>query len=220
MLLIMDIILVLITFILVLYFTINMVTTYSETLYIKSDIDDKKYIIRRGHTKSDVYLKESANTLAEINTRVTKLITHLSTKYEKDPSRNYFIKKLGENYNSYILSEAAIDERYTTYTVDKQDMHVCLRTRDQSENIYDINLLMYVILHELAHLCNYDNMGNPIQGHGLEFKNIFKLLVIEAIRLNLYEYIDYSDTPHEYCGIMISTTILPRFEYNFHMEQL
>jgi predicted SprT family Zn-dependent metalloprotease len=78
---------------------------------------------------------------------------------------------------------------------------------------------MYVILHELAHLCNYDNMGNPIQGHGLEFKNIFKLLVIEAIRLNLYEYIDYSDTPHEYCGIMISTTILPRFEYNFHMEQ-
>ena len=78
---------------------------------------------------------------------------------------------------------------------------------------------MYVILHELAHLCNYDNMQNPIHGHGLEFKNIFKLLVIEAIRLNLYEYIDYSDTPHEYCGIMISTTILPRFEYNFHMEQ-
>lgn len=215
----MDIVLVLITFILVLYFTINMVTTYSETLYVQSDIDNKKYIIRRGHTKTDVYLKQSANALAEINTRITKLIDHLTTKYEKDPRRNYFIKKLRENYNSYILSEAAIDERYTTYTVDKQDVHVCLRTRDQAENIYDTNLLMYVILHELAHLCNYDDAGNPIQGHGVEFKNIFKLLVIEAIRLNLYKYIDYSETPQEYCGIMISTTILPRFEYNFHMEQ-
>mgnify|MGYP006929196138 CR=1 FL=1 len=213
-------ILILIAFVLVLYFTINIVTTYNETLYIESDLDKRKYIIRRGNTKGDTYLKESANALAEINIRVTKLITHLSTKYEKDPNRNYFIKKLRENYNSYILSEAAIDERYTTYTVDKQDMHVCLRTRDQSENIYDTNLLMYVILHELAHLCNYDNTGNPIQGHGLEFKNIFKLLVIEAIKLNLYKYMDYSDNPQEYCGIMISTTILPRFEYNFHMEQL
>lgn len=214
----MDIVLLLIAFVLVLYFTVNMVTTYSETLYIQSDIDSKRYIIRRGHTKNEGYLKESANTLAEINSRVTKLIDHLSKKYDRDPKRNYFIKKLKENYNPYILSEAAIDERYTTYTVDKQDMHVCLRTRDKMENIYDINLLMYVILHELAHLCNYDDLGNPIQGHGPEFKNIFKLLVIEAIRLKLYDYVDYSETPREYCGIVISTTILPRFEYNFHMQ--
>ena len=185
----MDIILVLIAFGLVLYFTINMVTTYSETLYINSEIDNKDYIIRRGHTKSKEFLKKSANALAEINVRVTKLIDHLETKYTKDPNRNYFIKKLKENYNSYILSEAAVDERYTTYTVDKQDMHVCLRTRDRSENLYDINLLMYVILHELAHLCNYDRLGNPIQGHGIEFKEIFKLLVIEAIKLNIYQYI-------------------------------
>jgi hypothetical protein len=195
-----------------------MVTTYSETLYINSEIDNKDYIIRRGHTKSEEFLKKSANALAEINVRVTKLIDHLETKYTKDPNRNYFIKKLKENYNSYILSEAAVDERYTTYTVDKQDMHVCLRTRDRSENLYDINLLMYVILHELAHLCNYDRLGNPIQGHGIEFKEIFKLLVIEAIKLNIYQYIDYSETPKEYCGIVISTTILPRFEYDFQMK--
>jgi hypothetical protein len=214
----MDIILVLIAFGLVLYFTINMVTTYSETLYIQSDIDKKNYIIRRGHTKSEDYLKRSANTLAEINSRVTRLIQHLEEKYQRDPNRNYFIKKLKENYNSYILSEAAIDERYTTYTVDKQDMHICLRTRDPSENLYDINLLMYVILHE--HLCNYDRAVNPIQAHGIEFKEIFKLLVIEAIRLKIYEYVDYSETPREYCGIVISTTILPRYEYEFQMKNI
>lgn len=216
----MDIILVIIAFVLLFYFVTNMVTTYSENIYVQSDVDKKQYIIRRGHTKSEDYLKQSANTLAEINDRVVRLIDHLDKKYNSDPDKNYFIKHLKENYSSYILSEAAVDERYTTYTVDKQDMHVCLRTRDHSENIYDINLLMYVILHELAHLCNYDRGGNPIQGHGLEFKNIFKLLVIEAIRLNLYNYVDYSSNPHEYCGIIISTTILPHYEYEFRLKNL
>jgi hypothetical protein len=219
MLLIMDTILILIAFALVLYFTINTVTTYNETLYIESDLDKRQYIIRRGNAKGDVYLKESANTLAEINKRVVKLVDHLKVKYERDYSKNYFIKKLSENYNSYILSEGAVDDRYTTYTIDKKDMHICLRTRDRVENVYDINLLMYVILHELAHLCNYDKNGIAIQGHGEEFRQIFKLLVIEAIRLNIYSYIDYSETPQEYCGIVISTTILPKFEYNFHINE-
>jgi hypothetical protein len=219
MLLIMDTILILIAFVLVLYFTINIVTTYNETLYIESDLDQKKYIIRRGNAKGDIYLKESANTLAEINKRVIKLVDHLKVKYARDSTKNYFIKKLAENYNSYILSEGAVDDRYTTYTIDKKDMHICLRTRDRVENVYDINLLMYVILHELAHLCNYDKNGIAIQGHGEEFRQIFKLLVIEAIRLNIYSYIDYSETPQEYCGIVISTTILPKFEYHFHINE-
>jgi predicted SprT family Zn-dependent metalloprotease len=166
-------------------------------------------MIRRGLTKNTGYLKESANTLSEINKRVTKLIEHVNQKYQGDPGKNYYIKKLKENYNSYILSEAAIDNRYTTYTVDKQDMHICLRTRDQYEKTYDMNVLMYVVIHELAHLCNYSREGYPIQGHGEEFKQIFKLLIIEAIKIDVYRYIDYTKTPSEYCGIMINSTILP-----------
>jgi hypothetical protein len=127
----------------------------------------------------------------------------------------YFVKKLQSGYNSNILSEAAIDSRYTTYTIDKHDVHVCLRTRDKDEKLYDINLLMYVILHELAHLCNYDEAGNPIEGHGKEFKDIFYLLVVEAIKLDVYTYIDYTEQPQEYCGIIVSSTILPKFDYKY-----
>jgi predicted SprT family Zn-dependent metalloprotease len=87
-------------------------------------------------------------------------------------------------------------------------MHICLRTRDKEENIYDINTLMYVVLHELSHLCNYDKYGNPIQGHGIEFKNIFRFLVEESIKLDIYTHVDYTINPKEYCGIMISTSIL------------
>lgn len=181
---------------------------YSESLYIESDIDKNTYLIRRGKNKSPEYLKESANTLAEINNRVKRLVDHLYNKYKDDKSKSYFILKLKENYNSSILSEAAIDQRYTTYTIDKKDMHICLRTRDDHEKMYDINLLMYVILHELAHLCNYSPSGSPIQGHGIEFKNIFRLLVQEGINIGIYRYEDYVKKPKNYCGMIISSTIL------------
>lgn len=218
MILIMNTILIFITVILLVYFFVTL-KLYNENTYVKSDIDNNNYLIRQSDTKGNDYLKTSANTLAEINNRIIKLIDHLDTKYANDENKNYFIKKFKENYNPNVLSEAAIDNRYTTYTVDKQDMHICLRTRDDKEKIYDINLLMYVILHELAHLCNYNETGNPIQGHGDEFKNIFKLLVVESILLNIYTYVDYTSQPEEYCGIIISSTILPNYEYEFQINE-
>jgi predicted metal-dependent hydrolase len=165
-------------------------------------------MIRRGHNKSPEFLRQSANTLASINSRVQKLVDTLDRTYSNDTSKNYFIKKLKEKYNPYMISEAAVDPRYTTYTVDKRDMHICLRTRDKTENIYDINLLMYVVLHELAHLCNFTPEESPVQGHGNEFKSIFKFLVQEAIKAGIYRYTDYSISPQEYCNITIMSQIL------------
>lgn len=196
-------------------FAIYIISTYNENISVKSDIDNNYYLIRRGNTKGEYYLKQSANTLGEINTRIIKLIDHLYNKYKDDMTKMYFITKLKSGYNNNILSEAAIDSRYTTYTIDKQDMHVCLRTRDTNETLYDINLLMYVILHELAHLCNYDESGNAIEGHGKEFKDIFYLLVVEAIKIDIYKYVDYTQYPQEYCGIMVSSTILPKIDFKY-----
>ena len=190
------------------YFIWVFVNNYSEIEYVKSTIDNKIYMIRRGNRKSKEFLLKSANTLATINLRVEKLINHLQTNFSDDQNKNYFIKKLRENYNTYMISEAAIDPRYTTYTVDKQDMHICLRTRDQYENVYDIDILMYVVLHELAHLCNFNKFGTPIIGHGSEFKIIFKFLVEESMKLGIYKYTDYKHNPREYCGIQISSSIL------------
>jgi hypothetical protein len=203
----MQYILIIIAIILVIYFIF---IRYNDVVSFKSDIDDKYYVIRRGN-KDDKYLKESVNVLSEINKRVEKLIKHLDINYKND-NNYYFIKKLKENYKPSVLSEAAIDSRYTTYTINKQEMHICLRTRDNNEHVYDTNLLMYVVLHELAHMCNYNKNGYPIQGHGEEFRKIFKFLLIESIKLDIYEYENYTETPKEYCGIVISTTILPKNE--------
>jgi len=200
--------LIVLAIILAVYFMYMYFTTFNETLYVESDIDNNKYLIRRGNQKSLKYLKESANVLAQININNTKLIDYLYTKYRNDQSVFYFIRKLKQNYHASILSEAALDKRYTTYTVNKKDMHICLRTRDDTENMYDINTLMYVVLHELAHLCNYDQNGEPITGHGSEFKQIFKMLVQEAIALGIYKYENYRQHPRNYCGIKINSQIV------------
>lgn len=197
--------------VLLLYFVFISSTIYRESMYVESDLDKIPYLIRSAQNKSRDYLKTSANTLAEINKRVNKLLIHLEKNYINDGSKNYFIKKLIENYHPNILSEAAIDNRYTTFTIDKKEMHICLRTRDENEKLYNIDLLMYVILHELSHLCNYNENENPIIGHGVEFKEIFKFLVIESIKLGIYKYKDYSQNPEPYCGIMLSSSILPNY---------
>lgn len=190
----------------IILFIIYMVYNYSEIDYVVSDIDNRTYMIRRGN-KNAAFLKESADTLATINGRIETLIKFLSKKYNNDESKNYFINHLKKNYNPYMISEAYVDPRYTTYTVDKHDMHICLRTRDKNEKVYDINTLMYVCLHELAHMGNYSSDGYAIIGHGTEFKMVFKFLVEESIKLGLYKYVDYSSIPQEYCGVIVSTQI-------------
>jgi hypothetical protein len=194
----------LLAYVLIVYFIYSFFFTFNEVSYVKSEIDNNTYTIRRGNVKSDMYLKKSADTLAKIHLNIVNLIEHLKQKYPND----HVISKLQQNYNSGILSEAAVDKRFTTYTIDKTDIHICLRTRDDNEELYDINLLMYVVLHELAHLCNYDKDGKPIQGHGKEFIQIFQKLVRESIDINIYTFEDYKKHPKEYCGIIINSQIM------------
>ena len=200
--------LIIIFIIVLVYLLYTQYLNFNEIRYIKSDIDGITYMIRRGNNKTAEFLKESADTLAMINIRIEKLIKYLVDKYKNDTTKYYFIKKLKENYSSYMISEAAIDPRYTTYTIDKNDLHVCLRTRDTNEQLYDINTLMYVILHELGHYANYTPEGIPIMGHGSQFKYIFSFLTQEAINIGIYQYKNYHLDPKEYCGIKINSSIL------------
>ena len=134
-----ETIVIMLGMILVIYFLYHMIYTYSEIKYVKSDVDGNVYLIRRGNNKSEKFLKDSANTLALINKNVIGLVDYLFKNFNNRDDKFYFIKKLKENYKQYIISEAAVDPRYTTYTIDKRDMHICLRTRDTNEKVYDIN---------------------------------------------------------------------------------
>lgn len=62
---------------------------------------------------------------------------------------------------------------------------------------------MYVVLHEISHVACpiYDN-------HGPLFKKIFAFLTKEAVKLNLYEIIDFNTNPKIYCGMKITDSII------------
>ena len=56
-----------------------------------------------------------------------------------------------------------------SYTINKKRIHLCLK--DETGNYYDKNMLIYVLLHELAHVrC-------PEIGHTEKFHTIFRELL-------------------------------------------
>jgi hypothetical protein len=66
-----------------------------------------------------------------------------------------------------------------SFTVNKEDVYICMK--DERNNYYEDNMLIYVILHELAHvLC--DEVG-----HTEKYKDIFRGLLRRAQQAGLYD---------------------------------
>lgn len=164
---------------------------YINSISIKSKIDNRYYTVR--NTKN---AQESADLLAQINKNIIVLIEHLKT-IDK-PSKN--VELLIERYSPDSLVEnIALTD--TTYTVNKgSQIAVCISSRDANDKLYDINKIMFVMIHELAHV------GCEGYGHGKEFVMFFIYLLRKSVELKIYEYHDYKEDPQEYCGMTISTT--------------
>jgi len=186
------------TFELILYISIIVIAVayymfqYQNFTYKTSRVDGMEYMVKNNHLA-----QESADALGEINTRLVKLIDHVKTR--RTPPG--YLGRLSK-YNPYSLNENIwnID---TTYTVNKgQNMTFCLSPRHPETRVYEINILMYVAIHELAHVSSIS------VGHTPEFLLNFKSLLGYAIEAGLYEYIDYQKSPVEYCGLNITDSVL------------
>ena len=65
-----------------------------------------------------------------------------------------------------------------------------------------MNTLMYVVLHEISHI------ACPEYNHTPLFKKIFAFFAEVAIKLNIYQKVNYGTNPVEYCGIYITDSIV------------
>jgi hypothetical protein len=65
-----------------------------------------------------------------------------------------------------------------SYTINKKKVHICLK--DEKGNYYDKNMLIYVTLHELAHV-RCDEVG-----HTEKFHRIFQGILDTAIEHKIY----------------------------------
>ena len=165
-----------------------------EVEFVKSSMDGKEYLVRSLPDK-----KEAANLLAQIIDRFQKLLKHLELTQSTDERTVRVIK----NLNVDAISEGSENSSYTSYSVNKGEKVVfCLRSRDKNNKLMDINTMMFVALHELAHI------SSKTVGHDTAFWTNFKWLLENAIQIGIYEKQDFKKKPVEYCGIQITDSPL------------
>jgi len=82
------------------------------------------------------------------------------------------------NYRKPYL-ETRLYKGEKSYTINKQKIYLCLK--DQNNEYYPFNMLIYVLAHEYAHV-----LATSI-GHTQEFHNIFDQLLEELIEFGIYD---------------------------------
>lgn len=182
--------------IILILFTSYYLIFFEKPIYVKSTIDNKYYLVRNLPDK-----QTSADTLAYIRNRLLYLTNHMlaSTPYEL---KQYF-DTLNYRLQNVIISENIHDIYYTSYSVNKGEHLVfCMRSRKYGshDHKHDLNLMMYVALHELSHI------ACPEYGHTELFTKIFKHIIENAIYLGIYTPIDFKMRPIEYCGMYITNS--------------
>jgi len=151
---------------------------YGEVEYVKSKKDNQYYLVRKLPDKEN-----AANLLSQLGDELDKLVKHMMAKYPD----NKDVKRLYANFNKNNISEGSPDSSYTSYSVNKGEKIVlCVRQKDEKNSFVDKNVLMYVSVHELAHL-----MTEEI-GHTTTFWTNFKFLLTEAVSIGIYKKVDYA----------------------------
>jgi predicted metal-dependent hydrolase len=172
-------------------------STY-PTIMQKSQVDGKEYRVRDLPDKqyaADMLAKLRLN-LATLTDSLVQTFPHkqqvirLQQNFQADPNRFF---------------ESTPDAEHTSYSVNKgESVHFCLRQRDASERLVDVNVMMFVALHEMAH------MITESVGHEPEFWNNFGWLLREAESRHLYKPTDFKSQPVTYCGVQI--TDAPKYD--------
>ena len=161
-----------------------MKSSNGKSYYINSDTD------------SDTMKQKKAEVLDRLNKDITLLINTLeNSSYADEPN----VKKLFTNWSGYI-EEMSIKDSIDSfaYNINKgEQISICLVNK-KTGNLNTYNEIMYVILHELAHV-----MTEKYE-HNKEFWDNFKFLVNYANRIDIYDKIDYSKTPKPFCNQYIN----------------
>ena len=182
-----------------------------DMIYTKSDIDNEHYMVRNVQNK-----KQAANMLARVKENIYAVTNYMSKNLDDPKISNTpkykefkpYILQLKEKIRGVLVKESSANTVHTSYTINKGEQIVfCIRSKAistilNSNNIHDINLVMYVALHEISHV------ACPEYDHTPLFKKIFRFICGEAIEMGIYKKIDFDVNPREYCGMKINDSII------------
>ena len=180
-------------------------------IYIFLFYNKKNVVLVNGKENNNKYLvynddkkKESAELLEDIINNMFKIRDYLYLNIEKYPDFDKYIRQLHRNLNKNksLIYENDPHSKLTSFSINKgEEIAFCLKSKQTGE-IHQLNLLMYVAIHEMAHI------ACPEIGHGDLFKKIFRFLTEISIEIGVYNKEDYQTKPVEYCGMMLSSSII------------
>ena len=168
----------------------------SEVEYVRSNVDGRQYLVQK-IKQEGAGSSEAADALGKISADIEALIRHMQEKYPNDERT----KLMAQRFNPQNVSEGNAHSGYSSYSVDKgAKLVLCLRQTDDS--FAKPNVVLYVALHELAHLATKE-IGHP----PIFWKN-FAWILKEAVAIGIYKKIDYSKNPEPFCGISVDSSVI------------
>jgi len=97
------------------------------------------------------------------------------------------------------IRETSIGEKSAAYVLNKGDqLRMCVRKRNDPTKLEDSNTMIFVLLHELAHLMCVK------YGHGREFQEHFAFITKKAVEQGIYRYQNFKEKSSSYCGTKIT----------------
>ena len=176
--------------IMVLFCIFHKVNHAKNILKLQSSIDGRIYIVRK-----ELNSQDASDKLARINQKIINLLAYFRQRDYMTPD----IKRLSDKYNPNQLSETLPGSKYTSYSVNKgEQISLCIRHSDNT--FIDDNTVVFVLLHELAHI-----MTTSV-GHTKEFWGNMKYLLEQGEIVGIYKPVDYSENPVDYCGMIINSS--------------
>jgi hypothetical protein len=143
--------------------------------------------------------QRAADLMASIRSNLLKLKEYYESEpaLRADPPVASFLSR----FSPHVFSENSIHSPDTSYSQNKGDVIVlCLRdkTKPPEYPCIELNTIMFVVLHEMAHL-----MTESV-GHTPEFWTNFKRMINDASQLGIYTPVNYAKSPTPYCGMNIT----------------
>ena len=168
-----------------------------DMIYIKSKENEYYYV------RNDEHKYKVVELLYNIKKNIFILRDHLYDNKNRYNTEHYpYIDQLYNNLQNVSISETPQNTNNSSYTVNKgHEIVFCVRSKKDG-NLHDINLMMYVAIHEISHVACPELQHTPL------FKKIFTFFCDEAIKLNIYTKIDFDNNPQECCGINITNSIV------------
>jgi predicted metal-dependent hydrolase len=178
---------------------IYLVYSINNSGLIRAEFDGQVYMVQELPDKM-----KAVDLLIKLKNDLSKIAqkTLERAKDEKNSEYTGYLQIINDRLNTVYIREVEKDSPYTSYSVNKgEELVFCLRNK-QTHEFYDYNKILYVAVHEIAHI------GCPEVGHTKLFFELNRYILETAKENKMYEYVDYNNTPEEYCGIQIYTNVL------------